>query len=222
MHKEFWRHIGDNHGYKSILCTNGDIPNANFFKHNHLLPIIAIDGAANKLVEHDIIPSYVVGDLDSVDLNTLSSTKVVYTPEQDKSDLEKAMEFLSTQNLLPTITVGFSGGYIDHILHNMNILLRSDSVLYSDSTVCYSLRENSTKKFILPMGSKISLIGIPSAKVRTEGLKWNLDSSTPLTFPGVSSAFNRTIEKEISITVNEGVALVVIYLFHIQDMGLTC
>ena len=40
--------------------------------------------------------------------------------DQNSSDFQKAMKYLESQNLLPTIILGISGGYIDHILNNIN------------------------------------------------------------------------------------------------------
>jgi thiamine pyrophosphokinase len=106
--------------YKSILCLSGELPQKDFFQKMHV-PVIAADGAANKLHALGITPHIVIGDLDSVDpslkLNSL------HIQDQSRCDYEKSMEYLEQMGLLPTIILGSSGGDLDHILNNINIYL---------------------------------------------------------------------------------------------------
>ncbi len=46
--------------YRSILCLDGALPDAAFFKLN--LPIIAADGAANQLMQMGYRARMVIGD----------------------------------------------------------------------------------------------------------------------------------------------------------------
>ena len=63
--------------------------------------IIATDGAANSLLKNNITPHYVVGDLDSIDSDTQDSVKhTINTPDQSKTDLEKALEWCVDNNYL--------------------------------------------------------------------------------------------------------------------------
>ena len=64
-YKAFFEQI-DLKQYKSVLCLNGDLPKASFFREMDL-PIIAADGAANYLIKNDILPEVIIGDLDSID-----------------------------------------------------------------------------------------------------------------------------------------------------------
>ena len=66
--------------------------------------------------------------------------------------------------------------------------------------------------------TKISLLAITKAKVKTSGLKWELNDEI-LQFPGNNSCFNRTVSENISIKVLEGKLLVMIYTETINDMG---
>lgn len=207
---------GFNH-YRSILCLNGDLPERSFFL-NANLPIIAADGAANSLHQLGISPQIIIGDLDSVTASIREKNNVLYCPDQHSSDFQKSLQYLKENELLPAIVVGINGGYLDHILNNINIFLETDSVLYAPPMMGYVLKENAYKVFSLPLNTKISLMGIPSASITSNGLKWELNEFT-LSFPGNNSCFNRTLKSSIQIQVHQGSALILIYKEPAEDAG---
>jgi len=194
--------------YRSILCLNGTLPEADFF--NCDLPIIAADGAANMLMKMGVKPDLVVGDLDGVDASLLDQVESLYIYDQNFCDYEKALDYLESKNLLPCIVVGLNGGCLDHILNNVNIFMRSSNVLYAPPLYGCTLSKGKYKSFDLPLDTKISIIGIPAAEVTTQGFKWDLKSSQ-LSFPGVSSCFNRSVEDTVQIKVHDGRILILIY-----------
>lgn len=194
--------------YKSILCLDGDLPGADFFETD--LPIVAADGAVNRLMQLNIRPSMVIGDLDSALPEHLKIIPSHYHYDQNFCDFEKALQYLERNQLLPAVIVGLSGGYLDHILNNVNHFLQSGCVFFAPPLYGFTVNEGSNKRLILPLNTKISLLGIPSAMVMTTGLKWNLYGDA-LAFPGKNSCFNRTLEREIKIQVHSGAILVLIY-----------
>jgi thiamine pyrophosphokinase len=202
-------HIGENHSYRSILALNGHLPEANFFQQ-WTLPVIAADGAVNDLLCKKIRPIAVVGDLDSANLEAIDTIPIVHKPDQNHSDFTKCLNYMKEEDLLPTIVVGMNGGYIDHILNNINLFLNTDSIFYAAPVVGYVLQKGS-RHFTLPSDTKLSLLGIPQATLSTKGLKWELQNYQA-SFPGANSCFNRNIKNKVSITVQEGVCLLLIYL----------
>ncbi|KTD06682.1 thiamin pyrophosphokinase [Legionella gratiana] len=205
-------------GYRSILCLNGDLPEPVFFVTMNL-PIIAADGAANRLFERGIHPKLIIGDLDSIDPSILESYPFLHLPDQESSDYQKAMYYLNNNNLLPAIIVGINGGFLDHILNNINIFMTTDCLLYSPPMRGFVLREKSRRNFSLPVQTKISLIGMPAVILSSNGLQWELNHSH-LSFPGKTSCFNRTQLPEIILETHQGAALVLIYEQIIKDAGL--
>lgn len=195
--------------YRSILCLNGELPDANFFRHYNL-PVIAADGAANHLIKIGIKPYCVVGDLDSVEASILDKIETHYHYNQDFCDFEKTLEYATSKNLLPCIILGMSGGCLDHVLNNINIFMKSNNVFYAPPLYGFILNESDNRSFDLALNTKLSILGIPSANVTTKGLRWNL-SRASLSFPGMTSCLNQTIEKSIQITVHEGSILLLIY-----------
>lgn len=194
--------------FKSILCLNGDLPSADFF--NTHLPIIAADGAANTLMQMNIKPNIVIGDLDSVLPEYLQQIPSHYHYDQDFCDFEKSLQYLEANNLLPAIILGTNGGFLDHVLNNINIFIRSGCVLIAPPVCGFSVITPQTKRLVLPHDIKISLLGIPSATVSTTGLKWELDNAT-LAYPGNTSCFNRTVHENVTITLHDGHLLILVY-----------
>jgi thiamine pyrophosphokinase len=205
--------------YKSILCLNGDLPEYDLFKHIKL-PIIAADGASNKLLSMHIIPEIVIGDLDSIDEAIKQKLNVLEIKDQSRSDFEKSYEYLRVNKLLPSIIFGINGGYIDHVLNNINILGQIENcIIYSSPIVGYIINAGNTKILQHFANAKISLIPLShKAVVTTKGLKWELNDAE-LNFLGNNSAFNRGIENMSSITVSSGKIIVLIYDVYLEDDG---
>lgn len=202
--------------YKSILCLNGDLPDYSFFTPDKI--IIAADGAVDKLLKIGVKPSVVIGDLDSLERSDYQDIEIIYRPDQNNSDFQKAIEYLKEQKLLPSIICGVGGGFIDHILQNINVVLENDCIFYSPPVIGYVLNSSSISNYNFERNTKISLFGMPKAKIKTSGLKWKLNNDV-LEFPGFNSCFNRTIQRNISIEIVEGKLLMLVYLEQSKDMG---
>ena len=217
-YKAFFKQI-DLKQYKSVLCLHGDLPKASFFSEIDL-PIIAADGAANLLLKRGIIPGVIIGDLDSIDKEQFKQLNLVHEPNQASSDFQKSIHYLKKNNLLPSIILGINGGYIDHILNNINIMLSTKSIFFAAPIIGYVIKGQEQLVLNLPIDTKISLIGASNAEVTTSGFKWELQNNI-LSFCGVNSCFNRTSSNQVTITVNNGVLLALIYLQNIDDAGKT-
>jgi thiamine pyrophosphokinase len=205
--------------YKSILCLNGDLPDASFFAQD--LPIIAADGAASKLAKLGVQPLVIIGDLDSIEAGQHSGVEQIYLPDQnEQNDFQKALDYLADKKLLPTLVVGVSGGFLDHILNNISIILEHECIFYAPPLIGYTLKPFTKLKLNLAADTKLSLFGMPSAKVTTSGLKWELTSAA-LQFPGANSCLNRSVDEKVTIEVLEGCLLLLLYNIPIDDLGVS-
>lgn len=204
--------------YKSILCLNGKLPSVDFFRFSDL-PIIAADGAANKLNDLGVLPDFIIGDCDSVDPGLLQKVHHLKVLDQNYSDFQKAIHYIECQNLAPTIICGVSGNYLDHIINNIGIFIQGnqENIFMDDEVIGFNLYQKH--EFNFPLNSKISILGIPNCKISTTGLKWEL-SNSELSFPGSTSCFNRNVSNDISINVQNGKCLMIVYRFSIEDAGL--
>ncbi|MDR0942402.1 MAG: thiamine diphosphokinase [Holosporales bacterium] len=212
---DYWKFI-DFSKYKSILCLDGVLPKAEFFK-NINLPIIAADGAANVLFDRGITPNVIIGDLDSVRKDLLQIIPYVKSLDQDYSDFQKALGYVASESLCPSIICGVNGGCLDHIINNINIFLETKSALVDDGVVGLCLEGNNV--FKLSENTKLSIFGMPECIISSQGLKWNLANSK-LTFPGNASLSNRASLEDVVIDVKQGKALLLIYTEKVTDAGI--
>jgi thiamine pyrophosphokinase len=201
--------------FRSVLCLSGALPERDFFSHFDL-PIIAADGAANLLFRLGIAADVVIGDWDSVSEPVPEKTKKIIMEDQSSSDFQKALKFTQENHLSPSIVFGINGGYIDHILNNVGILAQTDSIGYTLPNLCLSLRRHWALNF--PIGTKLSLLGMPSGKISTCGLRWELKNQE-LHFSGYTSCFNRTITERVEFTIHGGVIFLIAYLRDMVDGG---
>jgi len=142
--------------------------------------IIATDGAANSLLKNNITPHYVVGDLDSIDSGTQDSVKhTINTPDQSKTDLEKALEWCVDNNYLSLSIFGISGKSEDHFLGNFftinEFVDQIQCIIYTDySIITPCVGENEFDSFV---GQAVSLITLQNHSiVSSTNLEYPLDS----------------------------------------------
>lgn len=91
--------------------------------------VIGVDKGMEFLYEHKIIPSYIVGDFDSVDEKIVNyyreETDVPireFNPVKDASDTEIAIRLAMTLGCDEMIILGATGGRLDHLWANVQSL----------------------------------------------------------------------------------------------------
>lgn len=209
--------------HKSIIVLNGTAPDKTLLAHVCTqVPIIAADGAAAKLRLLGLDPTYVVGDGDSFDKNTnsLATATILSSADQDSTDFEKCLLFVQQQQMLPSLILGISGGEIDHVLGNMQALIKhaQDQSLYFLDT--YENSENQLGiKIGIPVSSTpltlalepnslISIIPFYNTTVTTTGLHWELNN-TALTTDSILGVRNISTGNSITFNVHEGKVLII-------------
>jgi len=201
---------------KSILCLNGTIPQKVFFQNFAHLPLIATDGAADKLCDIGVIPDLIAGDLDSTQPHQYPETiETICTPDQNLTDFEKALDLLKKRGQLPAIICGTQGGELDHTLYNLYILERLSR---TSPTLFFNTEEDGSQKigiFItqnlelsLAKNSLISLLPFPKTTVTTRGLQWDL-TNEQLNHKRKSSVRNRTRNSLVTIEITHGTLLLI-------------
>lgn len=203
-----------NSDFKSVLCLNGSLPEPTFFT-SLSVPICAADGAANYLMQHGIIPTLVVGDLDSLAVSLPNSVEKIRILEQDRCDYEKTLTVMAERAYLPCLIVGLSGGDLDHILHNISIFMQGNNRFWAPPIYGFVLRMGEAVELQLQQPGKISLLGLPHAVVDSRGLQWELQDYV-MHFPGKTSCLNQARQKDVSIAVKEGQVLVLVH--HGQEL----
>lgn len=176
--------------------------------------IIGVDGGTDHVVRLGLIPSIVVGDLDSISPKNLESLEkrgipiLKYDPRKDETDLELAIAHSASLNPQEVILFSPFGGRVDHALANLMLLTRptmsgSRVTLFDGEIRMILVRPGIPERIKGELGSKFSLIPI-SGDVHVEklsGSEWELvDTVLHLGIArGLSNIF-RSGEVEIQTT----------------------
>ncbi|MFN0064637.1 MAG: thiamine diphosphokinase [Chlamydiales bacterium] len=169
--------------------------------------LVAVDGGLNFCAKENLVPELILGDFDSALPSSLEKFCHVLqfeTPNQDKTDLEKALEILFAYPIESVTVIGALGKRVDHALTNLYLLLRYKGKLIFETNLerCTCLPSSYT--FSCNKGETLSLIPMdgPAQGIYTRGLKWELNNgSLDANFIGIS---NVALEETISINYTSG------------------
>lgn len=147
--------------------------------------IIGVDRGVEFLYKHDIKPSYIVGDFDSLPEEIVDyyryETKVPireYNPVKDASDTEIAIRLGMTLGCSKLMILGATGGRIDHLWANVQTLMIPFKagveaiILDSQNRIRLIGGETHLKKdeaygkyfSVFPLGSEVHEFSITGAK----------------------------------------------------------
>ena len=114
------------HSNVPVILANGIFP-----KHDMCLDIlrnakilICTDGSANQLNSLPIKPTYIIGDLDSIDKCKTFNSKIIHDKSQDNTDLEKAIEWIYSEGYRDVIILGATGLREDMSLINQFLIFK--------------------------------------------------------------------------------------------------
>jgi len=169
---------------KIAIIANGTVKDSEF--HKKILEnkdiIICADGGSNNAKKMEIIPDYIIGDLDSTDSSTIDffrdkGTKIIKDTNENKTDLELAISLAKTLDPSEIVIIGAFGDRIDHTLANIYCLSMIDSNIKAqifDEKNVVELFEDQ----IEIDGNKDDIISvIPISDISDlnyEGFRWNL------------------------------------------------
>ena len=162
--------------------------------------IIAVDGSANKLFDLEIIPDVIIGDLDSLQNIKNKDIELVETPDQNKTDFRKTLEWCIEKNILNISIFGISGESEDHFLGNYYTLSDFGEKIswkaFTDFSVISPCVGN--KKFDSFKGQKVSLFCMKgSSTVNSKNLEYPLQSYSLK--PSDDAVRNLSIEDHFTI-----------------------
>ncbi len=196
---------------EAIILCNGESPRkkviAPLLKERPI--IVCADGGANKAIPLGLTPDVIIGDLDSVTRKTLRyffGVPVIYNPDQNSTDLEKALDFLLANGIRSATVIGATGERPDHTMSNFSILLKYHnrlSLRFLDD-LCTAEIVQSRIQFRTSPGRQISLI--PMGKcigVTTRGLKFPLNNES-LSLGVREGSSNEATGTIVSVSVKRG------------------
>ncbi|MCS7170108.1 MAG: thiamine diphosphokinase [Candidatus Kapabacteria bacterium] len=167
--------------FDAVICLDGTVPERSVFEQCAHAPLLAADGAAIKLFrQHQLRPSYIVGDLDALmaapERTLLGDVPQVRIVDQETNDFEKVLQFAQQRGWKHLLVVGFQGEEPDHTLINWSVAVRYASALqlcFYDSHR-YGLPLATSALVELEVGETVSLVPQPEASVTTAGFVWEL------------------------------------------------
>lgn len=148
--------------------------------------IVVLDGAIHRVLEMGIKADVLLGDFDRNELSfdlirqKQDFIEIVHTPNQDKTDLEKAIDFLIEKGHKAATILWATGRRADHTLANIANLVRYRDqlvlTLVDDFSTIYLLPKTPgrfTKWY--PKGTILSLMPVGTVTgITTSNLKYNL------------------------------------------------
>lgn len=130
--------------------------------------LVAADGGANHLAGTDLIPSAIIGDLDSLegaeDWRARLGDQLVHVSEQDSTDFEKCLASIDAPFF---VCVGFLGGRQDHGLAALHTLIRDPRPVVLLGTDDVAFAPQSEVRLALPVGERVSIF--PLRRVQASG-----------------------------------------------------
>lgn len=197
---------------RALLFVNGEPPSKALLRQHINLAdydcIACTDGAYEYLVQqHQIIPDFVIGDLDSIQTDIIPlPTKLIHTPDQNKTDFEKALLFLRQYGVTQFTVLGATGGASDHFLENISIACQyanqCDIRFYDE--ICYFFFVHSGQIIKNVKGKTISLMPFGQAQdVTLSGFVYPL-TKVDLMLGGMTSVRNEAAEDHVSVTFSSG------------------
>jgi thiamine pyrophosphokinase len=218
---------------RAVIFANGQLPDMEAARS--LLRaddyLVAADGGANHLMKMGILPEIVIGDLDSVDEDTLfelTSAEVdveQYSEDKDETDIELALRYAVELKPSAILIVGALGGRLDQTLANLSILtdpsLPAIDIRLDDGVeevfFCRASAEKGGQAASSPQGEVRGLSGDtvslipwhgPVEGVTTEGLGWPLYGET--LYPDKSRGISNVMLAETaSVRIHSGLLLIV-------------
>ncbi len=203
---------------KAIIIANGDVPKKSEIKYlqkKGYAEIICADGGANSARKLNIIPDYIIGDLDSISKENLKyfnkKASIIKLKRQNDTDVEKALKFLIKKKFTDVILLGATGDRLDHSFCNLGIVIKffdkiNISILHKKSFLrAYS----GTIDFPTLKNEVISLYGFDvKTKITSKGLKYPL-KNIALPFGQKESTSNVATTNKVSLKITGGIIFII-------------
>lgn len=174
--------------------------------------VMVLDGAMNRVAELGIKVDVLLGDFDSknhaVDFTSSQmNIEIVHTPDQQKTDLQKGIEFLMEKKFEAVNILWATGKRADHNLSNITDIMRYrdriNIVVLDDHSRIYPLPKLFEKWYI--KGTPISLMPVGEViGVSTSGLVYNMENETLKLGYKTSSSNEVAIDGMVRITHQSG------------------
>lgn len=206
-----------------IIVANGELKNpsefSRFVEQSDI--IIAADGGARHCLESGIIPSVVIGDLDSItkrQQKILESTQtkfIKYPRDKDQTDLELALNYTKELGINDIFLLGLFGGRLDQTIANLLLLTKEEwnqvkFTVLNGNEIAYLMQDHDSLTIDGEAGNIVSLIPLTPevTEIFADGLRWKLDNSL-LMFGTTLGVSNEMKNNSCNIRIGNGKLLVI-------------
>ena len=196
---------------RTLILANGKPPGKRLFR-TYLSSsdiFICADGGANSALRFGATPHLIIGDLDSIQKETLrafKNTQTIKLNSQNSTDLEKALAAAIRKHSTHITVLGATGRRIDHAIGNLSALVKFSPraiITFVDET-CELIPVGRSLNLNIPVGTTVSLLPISRCEgIFTHGLRWNLKNE-PLELGIRDSTSNLVISPSITMKVRKG------------------
>ena len=173
--------------------------------------IIGVDNGTAHLFNKSLIPSKVLGDLDSITPNLLEKVKnlnidlICYESNKDKTDFEISLDSIDKPSEKNIFLIGGEEGEIDHLLSIFSLIINFEYAsnitwFYMDKTIIF--RNNVS--ISLNEGTRFSIVPITNLKsLNVTGAKWNVNKEN-IKAGSSRTLRNESAEEQINVSCSEG------------------
>lgn len=181
---------------------------------------IAADSGAATALRLGYVPTYIVGDFDSLDTQLIEQARargsriISAAVEKDETDTELAVQLAIEQGATQITLLGALGGErFDHAIANMLLLAGFDTVpiqIIDGPSTCWLLRGPGHTTIHGKTGDLLSLLPLTrdATGIRTQGLYYPLHGET-LRFGKPRGVSNELTAEQAEVSLESGVLLVI-------------
>jgi len=188
---------------RAVVFVNGELADISRLKIKKTDLLIGVDGGT----KHILKPGLIIGDLDSIKAIP-KNIPVLKLIDQDKTDTQKALEYLVKRGCKEIILTGLLGRRLDHLVVNLMSLSKYNFKIIEGNQeifICRNKVKITGKKDDLI--SLIPLLG-DCREVTTVGLKWRLQGCS-LQASSSRGVSNVMLGKSAQVSLKKGCLLVV-------------
>ena len=203
---------------KCIILANGKTPQRSvieYLKKKNYSTLICADGGANSARKLKILPDFIIGDLDSIDYQSLTkfkkSSKIIQIKRQNDTDVEKCLKFAIKKKFTESVLLGVTGNRLDHTFCNLGIVIKFYNRIKLRIIAENSILTPYTGKFELKTypDETISLYGFDKkTKIFSRDLKYPLKNIS-LPFGEKESTSNIALTNSTKINISGGIIFVI-------------
>ena len=205
----------------ALVIGNGESLSKNRLIHlsQKAAYVICTDGGALTAKISGIIPNAIIGDLDSINEESLEyfknqNSEIIRDPSQSENDLEKCIITITRRGYSNIVLAGFMGKRDDQSMATLLLMKKYTPKAEILTLTNYSeihLLNKGQYHFNVQSYQTISLFGFPRAfGITTDGLKFSLNDQ-PL-YEGSKGLSNLSVSDSFRISLKSGTIIVIINL----------